>query len=472
MLNIRVRSITVFAALLMVVLNGCLQDPNTVFQVRPETVLAPQNPKFIAPFSGYQQYSSPPSGTLLASWNRSIADTQLNFKGYYVELWTSDTSGSSIEIGSGSGENLDSLVDTASIYRVGGKIADTFYLFKTMHSPNIKNFSTSPITLGRYTIRVSGIKTTAADTVIGSMDTSEFSSLFDPLPMANPTNLQATSINPTTVLLKWTPSVTGHDTGFYQYVAYYRDTSLAHDTGHEVLLSGISKWGNDSEAQVSVPGSNEAGSVTQEWPYEFWIKSERIDSQFYYGSLWGPDTNGVVWAGAANVPQFPNDTGHAGFLLVPSDSNVYLGATANSSGDMILNSAINNAFQVQIANNIVTLVALNGTKFSARQDFVTGLDSIFYTSPYDNPNDFTETSFLLPTTLSVPSGDTTYGVICYMKIPDPNLNNTPEYARLFIRWDVLSGSFLNPKPLGDGIDIEGSFQPGVSTDGSAHLPFY
>ena len=451
---------------------GCLSDPNQPFQVRPELVLAPPSLHFQAPVTGYVQFSAPPAGSMLVTWNRSIADTQLNFKGYFVKLYTSDTSG----IIAGSTENIDSLVDTVSIFRPAGMRTDTFYQFNTVRLPSI-HLSTAgvPIPLHRYTVVVHGLKTGTADTTIYSTDSAVYSALFDPLPMENPTNLRATSVGPTQVALRWTDPVTAHDTGFLQYIVYYRDTTKFQDTGH--ICGQIPKWGtlgngNDSTITVSVPPSNVSGSTTTEYRYEFWVKSERNDSTFSFGpDIYGTDTNHITWAGAELIPKSGNDSEsyNSGCLLVPGSRSVYLGPS-NSQYDMLIDSVNSNGqIVVDTANGVVTLkVQATGMGFMNRIDPARDLDSLFYSVPLADPTQFTQTSITLPAT-----GNDSTGVVVYLRMTDdvqPSLGN--QYARIYIRAQLSNGSFINTEGTISGVDMKASFQPGVTKDGSQHLPYY
>jgi hypothetical protein len=458
-----------------IVLAGCIAEPPTPPQVVPEVIVPPASITFSAPISGYKAHTSPPTGTMFVHWNQSVADTQLNFKGYLLKLYHADTTGYYIT----QNYNVDSTVmDSVTIFRpytapgVPVKFTDTSYTFTSL----IGASANSGIPLGTYAVFVYGLKTGTPSASI-TPDSAFYVGLFDPLPLESPTNLRATSVGPTSVLLRWTAPVTDKDTGLFQYVVYYRDTSLSpFDTGHIAAIIPIPhpNIGNDSLVLVSVPGHNASGSTTSEWPYEFWVKAERNDSTFFYGSdMYGPDTNHVIWAGAAACPQNGNDTIYPGYLLVPNDSIIYFGPN-NGAYDMVLNETPGTGqVSVSISNNIVTLsiVSPNGDGFLAespnnpRIDPAAGLDSIFYTTPLANASQFNLTSIQLTT----PTTDS--GVVVYLMMNDPLLSQ-PEWARIFIRAQQPGGSFINTNALGGGVDLKASFQPGVSTDGQYHLPFY
>ncbi|HZK75625.1 MAG TPA: fibronectin type III domain-containing protein [Candidatus Kapabacteria bacterium] len=439
-------------------LAGCLSDNSPIVQVVPRLVLAPQNPRFQA--IHYFPGSNPPAGWMLVKWNRSIADTQLNFKGYFVELWSSDTSNFSTT----GTENLIQLLDSVHIGRVGTKLADTFYTFMSIPSAN-------NIPMGRYTIIVKGEKTAASETL--STDSSQYSALFDPLPLSDPTNLQATSLGPTQIGLRWTPSPDDTSAGFYRYVIYYRDPSKT-DTGHIIALipklpiftdtKGVKIGWNDSTYSVGVPGVTGANQTTSEWPYQFWIKSERIDSTFFY-----TDTNAVIWAGAEQVPKIGNDTGvtaaDAGYLRVYNTDTIYFGSL-NNQYNVAIDSSKDGRGQVAvtISGNTVTLTATgpDGVGFLARTDQDSSLGLVYYSAPLDDPSQFDQASIQLPS-------PTNGGVIVYVMMNDDVQSSLGHiWARIFIR-EQSFGNYINSN---GAIDIKASFQPGVTKDGSQHLPYY
>ncbi|MFI5201198.1 MAG: fibronectin type III domain-containing protein [Candidatus Kapaibacterium sp.] len=439
-------------------LAGCLSDNSPIMQVVPRLVVAPQNPRFQA--IHYFNGSNPPAGQMLVKWSRSIADTQLNFKGYFVELWSSDTTGVPL----GNEDNLEQLLDSVHIGRVRTiippdtfyKLADTFYTFT--------GIPTSPksIPMGRYTVVIKGEKTALSETL--SLDSSQYSALFDPLPLSDPTNLQATSLGPTQIGLRWTPSPDDTSAGFYRYVIYYCDTTK-NDTGHVLALipkqlpiidSGVKIGWNDSTHTVGVPGVTITGQTTSEWPYKFWIKSQRIDSTFFY-----TDTNAVIWAGAEQVPKVGNDTG---YLQVYNSDTIYFGSL-NNQYDVAIDSSKDGKGQVAvtISGGTVTLTAVNyGVGFLARTDQDSSLGLVYYSAPLDDPSQFDQLSIRLP---SPANG----GVIVYVMMHDEvQLFGKDMWARIFIR-EQSNSSYINSN---GAIDIKGSFQPGVTKDGSAHLGYY
>ncbi|HET6402765.1 MAG TPA: fibronectin type III domain-containing protein [Candidatus Kapabacteria bacterium] len=436
-------------------LAGCLVDNSQIVQVVPRLVLAPQNPRFQA-----INFVAPASGSMLVKWNRSIADTQLNFKGYYVKLWqyyVDPLNG-----------NLDSIINpsnpplaTAQIGRTTRPVADTSCIFtQTTLGPELPE--------GTYLVSILGVK--ANDSGTQSLDSSQYSGLFDPRPLTDPTNLRATSLGPNQIGLRWTASPTDTNAGFFRYVIYYRDTTK-NDTGHVLATNqkqpiiidsngAIIGW-NDSTAIVGVPGFTPQNATTSEWPYQFWVKSERNDSTFVY-----TDTNSETWAGAAYLPSPGVDSGggwggiHNSIFIGSFNQNWAIVDDSNRTADMQVKVTID------ISNRTVMLTAENNTAFlldnstgTARMDTAYSLGSIYYKYPY--VADFTVTSVTLP------QFATSTGIVLYLMIPDPLLGNKPEWARLFIK--SFGGTFINST---SGIHCDASFQPATSFDGGTHLPYY
>ncbi len=439
----------VLSATIMVA--GCLTDTQPVVEVRPRLVVAPPNVYFQA--INYLNGSSPAAGQMLVRWNRSIADTQLNFKGYYIKVVesTRDTSGNVTY--------LDSIA-SAHVGRVGGRIPDTSYLFTS----GAKGL----FTIGTYTVFVWGEKT--SDTVQLSTDTAIVTSFYDPRPLRNPTSIEATSVGPNTINLTWPRSPDDTNAGFFRYVIYYRDTTNSQDSGH--VIGFVSRPDTISASIItnaSAPPGPVANGTQQsnatEYPYRYWVKSERNDSTFIYGT----DTNAIVWSGAEAVPPNGNDTGfNLGFLRVYANDTVYFGSL-NNQFNVAVDSSRDHKGQlaVSISGSTVTLWAPgpDGVGFLNRIDPAPhGLDSVFYTGPLNDPSQFSSPSITLPAS----TGDSG-GVIVYLMMNDdqqPGLGH--QWARVFIHIQA-DGTFINS--IG-AIDMKASFQPGITRDGSKHLPFY
>ena len=394
---------------------------------------------------------------MLVKWNRSAADTQLNFKGYFVELYQSSVD----TLGNVDDTLLPRPIATASVLRSGTLIPDTFCTFS-------QTSLGSSIPEHVYDVVVYGLKDTGImvepsgtlkDSATLSQDSSHYAGMFDPLPLTDPTNLEATSTGPTQLLLRWTPATLQSDTGFYRYVIYYRDTTLSHDTGH--VIATVAKWTPpyiQGEQLVGVPSVTLPNQTTTEWPYKFWIKTERIDSTYFYGI----DTNAVIWAGAEQVPRVGNDTG---YLRVYDGDTIYFGSL-NNQFDVAIDSSKSGKGQVavSISGNTVTLTATppGGVDFMDRIDQDSTLGSMFYSGPLDDPAQFDQSSITLP---AVP---TSGGAIVYVMMNDDVQHLGNMWARIFIRAQS-NGTYINSS---GAIDIKASFQPGVTKDGSKHLGYY
>ncbi len=406
---------------------------------------------------------------MLVKWNRSIADTQLNFKGYFLKLYKADTTN---YYQSQTYDTTNGLLDTVSIFHLPGRITDTFYTFDSIPKSPPSLFPKSyGIPVGTYAVDIYGLKTDTTQHL--SLLSSFYVGLFDPLPLQNPTNLQATSTGANTVELHWTLPVTDKDTGFYQYVVYYRDTTIT-DTGH--VVATIPKGPGDTIAFVSVPPLTGSNVTATEYPYEFWVKSERNDSTFFYGpdALYGPDTNHIVWAGAELCPKSGSDTSgwNTGFLLVPGSKSAYFGSL-NLQFDLALDTSDSKGqFIVDTANGIVTLKVQgpDGIGFLNRIDYDSTLSSVFYSGPLNDPTQFEPPpSGTGLDSISLPLMTTKGGAIVYLMMNDDETTAGHMWGRILIHAQQ-NGSFINSAE--GGVDVKGSYQPGEDKSGTVHLPFY
>ncbi|MDP4200146.1 MAG: fibronectin type III domain-containing protein [Bacteroidota bacterium] len=431
--------------------SGCLSDPITGPEVRPRLVLPPQRVMFTSPVSSFV---APATGDMVIRWTRSTADTQLNFKGYYVKVWTSqpDTD----QLGTPSESDLQ-LVDTAHIAKVAGRI-DTSVTFHTLP-------------LGRYTAVVWGEK--ATDTLGYSLDSARLHFDFDPRPLMNPTNLRATSTSPTTVQLRWDLPSTNKNIGMFGYIVYYHDPiQTRNDSGHYAQF--VPAGDSANTATVTIPPLLTPLRGASEHPYRMWVKAIRKDSAMFYGS----DTNEIVWAGAEiNPPQAFSlkhdsignpipDSGYHGFR-----HSIFMGRPANSQNWGIADDSTNqypHQVALQISGNTLSLNTLNGAAFLsdgglARMDTAFDLTHIYYAVPYNDPSQFTINSV----TLTNQSSGT--GVVLYLMFKDADpAFPANEWARIFILRQA-DGTFVNHS---GGVDIQVSFQPGVTQGGTSHLPYY
>lgn len=441
------RRLTPFISLVVSVLallSGCMSDPITGPEVRPRLVLPPTRVSFYSP---PETFVAPDKGDMVVRWNRSPADTQLNFKGYFVHLWKTTTTFDSVL--HGPNINWTELVDSAHVRKLPGQL-DTSYTF---HSRQ----------LGEYTAVIWGEK--ATDTVGYSLDSTLGTFTFDPRPLTNPTNLQATSSGPGKVRLKWDLPTTYSHIGMAGVAIYYRDPFLRNDSAHRLQIVAT-KDSIVRTADVSIPPLQDGLRGSTERAVQFWVKSVRNDSVYFYGS----DTNSIIWAGAQLFAYPPvtsavdtngkRDSSRHGWRHA-----IFMGVTGTNFGVTDDSIDANAQVKILIANGVVTLQGMNGAAFldGPRMDAAPTLDSIFYSSPYADPAQFNTSNVTLPT-----SSDS--NVVLYLKFPDlswkPQLPS--EWARILV-YRQKDGSFVN----GSGaIDIAVSFQPGVAFGGTAHLPYY
>ena len=414
---------------------GCMSDPIVGPEVRARLVNGPFNAYFFA-----TNYQAPINGDMVIRWTHASTDTQLNFKGYYIRVYSSslDTTAGAL-----AAYDLHQLLDTIHVLKQNLRV-DTSY---TLHA----------LPIGYYTIMINGEQ--VSDSQRLSVDTFTYSNEFDPRPQVNPTNLQATSVGSSSVKLHWTLSPTENLAGFYRYYIYYLDPSTitgVRDTAH--LAQSVPKGTNEFTVNVPQPVST-TGQAQAEHPYRFWVKSVRADSVQSYD-----DSSSLSWSGAERVPVSILDTGiNVGFT--PIRYSIYFGAYAGH-WDVVDDSTRPDA-QVQVTINSDQSVTLTPEPGNAlllpTVDSALDLDSIFYSAPITSG--FTSQSVTLPA-----SSADTLGRVVYVQIVDKSvLIGKPEYARIFVERQNGLSSFANPSGW---IDIKGSFQPGLNTAGDAHLPYY
>jgi len=435
-----------FPLLFAFTLLGCLADTDPIVEVRPRLVLPPNNVRFQA--TNFQQ---PNIGDMVVRWNRSLSDTQLNFKGYRIRLWNSDT----VEASINGYDRVLSIRDSAHVYRINNRLDTTV----TFHN----------IPAGRYTIVVWGEK--SSDTLKWSDDSTKSSVNFDARPLENPKNLRATSSGPNAVTLKWDSSATYHYGTTAGYVIYYIDPDIKNDSGikHATPVEATA-----TSKTIVVPNfstDNAPNKSALEHQYRFWIKTVRNDSAYFYSAS---DSNSITWAGAEHI-------GDGGAVqldsLHPNGDSSYRGyhhalffGPHNGHWDVV-DDSISNDYQISISassGNTVTLTAHNNALFldglnGARMDFASDLDLLFYYTPLADPTQFNSSLVSLPTTADS-------SVVLYLMFKDPAgpLAGKNEWARFLIKKQP-NGTYLNASR---GIEIEASFQPGVNLNGDAHLPYY
>ncbi len=445
--NVALLRVLIFSA---IALAGCLQDTITGPQVVPRLVLQPFHARFIA-----INYQAPTTGDMIVRWTRSQGDTQLNFKGYFVKLWSSSSRYDSTA--AAQVETFLALRDTGSVYRKGIAFADTSITFKN-------------IAMGRYTAVIWAVH--SSDTLQLSLDSLTYSDFYDPRPLTNPSNLQVCSVSPTTVKLHWALNATDTNQGCIGYAIYARDpenTSSFRDSARRIatVLPHIQEM-----VVPSVPfGTNTTGSSsTPEHTNIFFVRSLRNDSTIFWGAA---DSNLIKWAGAQPVPTSGGtDTGtgtytNSGFRIIRH--SMYFG-TYGSQFDLIDDSAgSNQQVLVSQSGSDVILTAGAGAAFLNGGEMVSQAqwdsNEVFYTTPLTLANGSPQSSVTL-------SGSDTLGRLVYLQFLDSEtaLKGKSEYARFFVRRQS-NGSFINPN--NGGIDVKGMFQPGVTSTGNiVHLLYY
>ena len=428
------RMAAIFVAV-MGIFAGCMSDPIVGPQAVPRLVNGPFNAYFFA-----TNYQAPNTGDMVIRWTHAPSDTQLNFKGYYIRVYSSslDTTAGAL-----APYDLHQLLDTVRVPKFGNHV-DT-------------NYIVSGLPIGYYTIMINGEQ--VSDTVRLSVDTFTYSNEFDPRPLTNPTNVQATSVGPSQVKLHWTPSPTETLDGFYKYYVYYLDPSpLTNITDSAHFVQGVPKGTNELTVSIPQP-ANTTGVNQAEHPYRFWVKSVRADSVQFYD-----DSSSVIWSGAETVPVSIVDVGlNIGFA--PIRHSIFFGSYSGH-WDVVDDSNRSDA-QVEVTINSdqsVTLTPVAGNAMLLPEvDPALDLDSIYYSVPFTSG--FSSQSITLPA-----SPTDTLGRVVYVQIVDKTvLVGAYEYARIFVNHQSGLSSFVNP---GGWIDIKGSFQPGLDKAGDAHLLYY
>jgi hypothetical protein len=408
--------------LLLVVIAGCLSDPIDGPEVKPRVVTGPPRVWFIA-----TNYQAPSTGDLIVRWNHTPSDTQQNFKGYFVRVYSSQITDTTLN----AADKLIALIAADTVLKKGNKV-DTSITF-----PNF--------TQGRYTVFVSGMQ--FADSLILSRDSSSHSDEFDPRPLENPTNLRATSMDVGRIGLAWDVSPANAGKSLIGYRLYYKDP----DSSRVTLRPGLLPIGD--RGVVDLPGypsssSNQTPEITRR--YTVWLKAVRNDSTEFF-----VDSSLVTWSGAVRLPNLSDSS--RGFK-----KSLYFSGTSTTPS--LIDDSVDAAGQLQlsISGSSVTLTGANGAMLNERVDTAPSLDSVFYTTPITSG--FTVSSYTLPD-LPVGSG----GIVLYLQWTDQqNLKGKLEYARLFIAQQA-DGTFVSSR---GEVHIVTSFQPAKNLSGTDHLPYY
>jgi len=334
----------VFVLLLGSMLIGCLGD-DVFEEVKPRVILQPATLKFKA------------EGTndLVAQWSPSLTDTQMNFKGYYIELYTSTKdSNSTVEI--------DEILDT--IGRAHAPKSDTSYVFKN-------------IAPGRYTLQVWGERypdPANPDSLVLSKFAAIYSFTFDPTPVLPPTELLAHSNGPGSVTLYWEASPSATQPGMVAYIVGYREDKASSSALTYRVRAGGPGIGPTTYS-ISLPSTSEA----LELPYMIWVKGIRNDSTE------SVDSAVIIWSGAKAVG--------VTYSAVEIGKKFFIGLI---NGIYDIKQSDDPAAQIGVTavDSTITIQALDGARFINRIDTAI-IDQLYFKAPFPD-TDYTESSLTLP----------------------------------------------------------------------------
>jgi hypothetical protein len=346
------------AALFM---GGCLQDNI----IGPQKIARPVNPP-----TGVYYLSVTGTLNLQILWNPPLADTQQNFKGYFIELFNSTPY---IPLSS---DGIDSIygqqIDSAHVPKI-----DTNYTFMG-----------KVVQGGRYTVRIWGERfpdPTKPDSVVLSQFYASLSFNFDSRPVYAPTEIYASSAGPTTVNLFWGRSANFSDTnvGMAGYIIRYQDplnnaSHVAYYTRLPFSDTAISSLvqGKYNYAQVTLPGNT---SPPFEKEYTIWVKAIRRDS------VESADSIGITWSGAERF----------GPLSATLDTGIFIGQS-NFNYTMTQIPLASAQFQVtQSGANFVIVSQNNNTQFASQVDIDSTLDRSFPKKVFMT-SDFNQTQISFP----------------------------------------------------------------------------
>lgn len=415
-------SIAIIVVLAGVVFNGCLSDNVDLPEVKARPTYPP----------GYIFYGSFENKDLQIRWTRSPSDTQLNFRGYFVQLFTSAKS-SKWTPANPIDDTIKFVVDDSVFRQPTTGYLDT--------STILKNIDT-----GRYTVYVWGVRyapQASPDSLILSETPAIFSFDNDPRPVLVPAGLFASSgAGPTSINLSWPRSASEKNVGFSGYVIRYLDTIK---TSGAVLTELLRFEVIQSDTIAALPAFENRSVVVpvnpqtltfREYPYKFWIKAIRKDS------VESADSVGIVWSGAERTAQF----------AVKLDTGMFVGQVNTTFA--IAQTTIDNPsaeFTMHFDGSKLTVEAIgSGTSFATRVDS-SSLDQTYYAAPFAD-NEFTESSLTLP-------APGVGGSVIYALLPGGNR------ARIFIGRDATSGGYVNPTT--NSVTLTASFQPAFTK-----VPFF
>ena len=423
----RMKKYLYFILPLAVIIAGCLSDTITGPQVVARSIFPPG-----------QVFYQCITGTtnLQIRWSPPAVDTQLNFKGYYIQLFNSTPY---VPLASnGIDSTIGPAIDSVHVPKI-----DTMYTFLN-----------KVVQGNRYTVEIWGERFPSAakpDSLVLSFGHSDLSFYYDANPVFAPPAIFASSNGEAGINLFWQKSVSEPNIGMDGYIIRYIDPD--NSAAHLIYFSRPLK--NDTGAfsanilqtLVTVP-VNTGAPVEKE--YMFWIKSIRKDS------VESADSMGIKWSGAERIP--------AGPIPVKLDTGIFMGAVGFSYNlvQTVPNDPTQSLPQLQImqSNNNVVVNALNGAKFRSQIDKDTNLtlDNNYFPAPFPDA-DFTQTQLVFPN-----SGNDK-GSVIYAHLAGGN------------RARIWFGKIIDSTGLGNAnsyirsdstILIQASFQP----QESPQLPFF
>ncbi len=394
------------ALITAMIFGGCLSDDVNEPDVKPRLV---QPPSIVY----YKSLTN--TNDLQVRWTRSLTDTQLNFKGYFIRLFTSAPAYGVTDPSASDSTILQ--IDSTST----GK-GDTSCIFHN-------------VPIGRYTAQVFAERypdQATPDVKALSTYPQYVSFNQDPRPVAAPTEIYASSGGAaTTVNLFWKPSPSESQIGMAGYIIRYRDTTSS--STHVINLPDGRYQKVDSvavplmRATIQIPVGT---TIPLEKPYKFWIKAIRKDS------VESDDSIGISWSGAERLPVGSLNT----FKL---DTGIFLGQAGTIYNMQAVDpNQAENYLSFHFDGSALTLNANNGTKLVDQIDSASDLDiTNFFARP------FTDAEFSL-TTLTLPSTPTS-GAVVYALFPNGSR------ARILISLQQ-SNTFIKPD---NTVTLTASFQP-------------
>jgi hypothetical protein len=346
----------------LLALTGCLTDTIN----GPQAVLRP-----VLPPSAVYYQSITGTTNVQIRWNPPLADTQNNFKGYFIDIFNSKPS-----------SDVSLTVDS-----VFGNPIDSMQVLKTDTS---WISSGHMVQGGRYTAYVWGVRfpdPKKPDSVVKSQYWGAISFNFDSRKVYAPKELYASSNSSNAVNLFWTPSESDTNIGMAGYIIRYQDT--LNNSSHVIFYSRQIK---DSSTTQFVRGKYYTtispialqGLTTSpfEKEYKYWVKAVRKDS------VESDDSIGIVWSGAENLSA----------QVTSLDTGIFLGIS-NFTYQILLTNPGSSRFRcTQSGGNFVltgNANTNNPTFFSTQVDNDSTLD-VNFTKGVFRASDFSQNQLTFP----------------------------------------------------------------------------